>query len=182
MEVKAVCKSNSYESISLTIVLPSGHELLVIGVNHPPSKFQYREADSVDHVSEISDNFLDRCRNGVVLCCGDLNHLDLNLLSIMSGLTVLIDFPTRGDSVLDNCLTNRPELFSSLFSIHALMKTDLCGVILPAGCKLKPVRSKVKFRDYRDHKKILFEKKLQECDWSSVTDAQDVEKIMTPNG
>ena len=174
-----MCKSNSYESISLTIGLPSGHELLVIGVYHPPSKFQYREADLIDYISEISDNFLDRCPNGVVLCGGDLNHLDLNLLSIMSGLTVLDDFPTRGDSVLDNCLTNRTELFSSPSSIPALMRKDHYGVILPAGCKLKPVRSKVKFRDYRDHKKILFERKLQECDWSSVTDAQDVETAST---
>ena len=97
----------------------------------------------------------------------------------MSGLTVLDDFPTRRDSVLDNCLTNRKELFSSPSSIPALMRKDHYGVILPAGCKLKPVRSKVKFRDYRDHKKILFERKLQECDWSSVTDAQDVETAST---
>ena len=48
MQVKAVCKSSSYESISLTIVLPSGNELLVIGIYHPLSKFPYQDADLVD--------------------------------------------------------------------------------------------------------------------------------------
>ena len=67
MKVKEDCKSNSYESFSLTIVLSSGHELLVIGVFHPPSKFPYQEADLVDHIFEISDNFLNRCPNGVVI-------------------------------------------------------------------------------------------------------------------
>ena len=67
------------------------------------------------------------------LCGGDLNRLDLAKLADISGLEILVDFPTRGNSKLDNCLTNKPELFAKPFPITTLIKTHHRGFILPAG-------------------------------------------------
>lgn len=69
-------------------------------------------------------------------------------LSNLSGLKALVDFPTRGNSVLDNCLTNNEALFSRCYPIVAQMKTDHKGVILPAGVRLKPLRFSCIMRDY----------------------------------
>ena len=72
-------------------------------------------------------------------------------------------------------MTNKPDLFSTPFSFKALMKTDHLGVVLPPGLKLKPVRTKVTFRDYREHRKILFENRIQAYDWSEVFNATDID-------
>ena len=55
------------------------------------------------------------------------------------------------------------------------MKTDHLGVVLPPGLKLKPVRIKVTFRDYREHRKILFENRIQAYEWSEVFNATDTD-------
>ena len=50
-----------------------------------------------------------------------------------------MDFPTRGDSFVDNCFTNRSDLFGKIYPIKMLIKTDHLGFIVPAGKKLKPI-------------------------------------------
>ena len=60
------------------------------------------------------DYVLKKHLDTVVVCGGDLNQLDLQHLEALSGWNSLVDFPTRGDSHLDNCLTNRPDLFERL--------------------------------------------------------------------
>ena len=66
----------------------------------------------MSHIINFLDNTLDKDPNTVFVCGGDLNHLDLNRLQSMSGWKALVDFPTRGDACLDNCLTNSPDLFN----------------------------------------------------------------------
>ena len=80
--------------------------MLLVGVYHPPS-FNYRECDLIDCIIELTDEFLDCFPDGVILCGGDFNQLDLYSLTTVSGLVELVDFPTRGNAVLDNCLTNK---------------------------------------------------------------------------
>lgn len=88
-----------------------------------------------------------------------------------------MDFPTRGNAVLDNYPTNKPELFQTPFPYQALIKTDHMGVILPPGKKLRPVRRKHTFRDFREHRKIKFESMIQTCDWTPVLNAPDVDSV-----
>ena len=70
------------------------------------------------------DQFLEHHPNGLALCGGDVNQLDLEELSNLSGLEALIDFPTSGELVLNNCITNNEALFSRCFPIVPQMKTD----------------------------------------------------------
>ena len=44
----------------------------------------------MDYLIEIMDTFLEENPDGLIVCGGDLNHLDLSRLSIMSGLKVLV--------------------------------------------------------------------------------------------
>ena len=80
-----------------------------------------------------------------------------------------MDFPTRGDSFLDNCFTNRPDLFG---------KTYHLGFIVPAGKKVRPISQKVQFRDCREHRKhALYLALALEC-WDEVLEADNIEKAV----
>lgn len=177
VKVKSVSRSELCESISLEIQLPSGHHMLMCGIYHiyHPPRSNYQEDDLIEYVTDIVDQFLERHPSGLVLCGGDLNRLDFEKLSNLSGLKALIDFPARGDSVLDNCLTNNEALFSRCYPIVAQMKTDHNGVILPAGVRLKPLKFSSTMRDYREHRKIMFYHKLLEQDWDHVNDNSDLD-------
>lgn len=80
----------------------------------------------------------------------------------------MVDFPKRKDSILDNCLTNKPELFGKAFQINTLFKTDQKGFIVPAKTKLKPIRTKHPLRDFRDNCKAEFLKSLKQQDWEKI--------------
>lgn len=172
MKVLSVERNEVFEMISVKLLLPSGHHIytLVVGVYHPPS-FKYSECDLIDCIIKLTDEFLDCFPDDVILCRRDLNQLDLYSMTTLPGLVELVDFPTRVDTVLDNSLTNKPELFQTPFPYQALIKTDHLGVILPPGKKLRPVRRKHTFREFGEQHKIKFESMIQSCDWTPVLNA-----------
>ena len=90
----------------------------------------------------------------------------------------MVDFPTRGNACLDNCLTNIKDLFSGCTPFNMLMKTDHIGVILSAGMKLKPMRRKFLFRDCRKHRKDALYKALAEQNWEAVQKANNVDEAV----
>ena len=163
--------------ICFTILLPSGHRMLISGLYIPP-KHNYQECDLMSHLIHFLDNTPDKDPNTVFVCGGDLNHLDLNRLQSMSGWKALVDFPTRGDACLDNCLsmTNRPDLFNKCHPFQVSIKTDHTAVILPGGTKLKLIRCKVQIRDCRENRKAALYTALAEENWDNVLAASDVNK------
>ena len=110
----------------------------------------------------VGYTFLEESPDCLFVSGGDFNHLNLNRLSIMSGLKVLVDFPTRGQSIFDNCLTNKESRFNKCYPIISQIKSDHKGVVLPEEIKLKPVRCTYKVHDYREHCKIAFRKMLSD--------------------
>ena len=134
LSVIDVYRSNLYEFICLTVSLPSGDCILLSGLYHPP-KTTYQECDLMDYLVNFFDTMLDKHPNISIVCGGDLNRLDLTRLKRITGWTALVDFPTRVDSFLDNCFTNRPDLFGKTYPIKMLIKTDHLGFIVPAGKK-----------------------------------------------
>ena len=135
LRIVDVYRSDRSEMICVTIVLPSGQRMLISGL-YNPLKHNYQELYLMGHLIHFLDNTLDNDPSTVFVCGGDLNHL------------ALVDFPTRGDACMDNCLTNRPDLFNKCNPFQLSIKTDHTAVILPAGTKLKPIRFKVQIRDW----------------------------------
>ena len=172
-----VYRSKQFEVLLLTLLLPSGNRMLITGIYNPP-KHKYKDADLMSYVIELVDFQLDKHPNTLVLCGGDLNRLDMHEFRAMSGWNALVDFPTRGDACLDNCLTNRQDLFGKPYPFHLIMKTDHTGVILPAGTKLKPIRRKVKIRDCREHRKQKFYMALASEDWGKVFQTKHVDNAV----
>ena len=170
IEVK---RSDKFECICVKTKLPSGHIMLVCGLYHPP-KPSCQQVDLIDYITDLTDTFLDEFPDGTIVVGGDLNKLDLVKDEMLSGLKALLDFPTRGNSIPDNCLTNNSALFSKCYSFKAQIKTDHEGVMLPPGIKLKPLKYKYTMHDYREHRRIGFHSKLLELDWDDVYKSDDV--------
>ena len=63
-KVLNVNRECSFKALSVELLLPSGHRMLIIGLYHPPS---YDEGDLTDFVIDLCDTFLDIHPNGVVL-------------------------------------------------------------------------------------------------------------------
>ena len=61
--------------------------MLMCGIYHPP-RSKYQEDDLIEYIMDIVDQFLECHPSGLVLCGGDLNRLDLEKLSNLSGLRV----------------------------------------------------------------------------------------------
>lgn len=66
LKVLDVGRDGSFEMLSVLLSLPSGHQMLVIGLYHPP-QFMYSESDLINAITERCDVFLDSHPNGVVL-------------------------------------------------------------------------------------------------------------------
>ena len=151
--------------------LPSGNCILLSGLYHPP-KTTYQESDLMDYLVNFFDTMLDKHTNISIVCGGDLNRLDISRLKRITGWNALVDFPTRGDSFLDNCFTNRRDLFGKTYPMKMLIKTDHLGFIVPAGKKLRPIRQKVQFRE-----QALYLALAPEC-WDEVLEADNIEKAV----
>ncbi|PFX21292.1 hypothetical protein AWC38_SpisGene14230 [Stylophora pistillata] len=110
LKVLSVERNEAFELINVKLLLPSEHHMLVVGVYHPPS-LKYSECDLIDCIIEPTDEFLDCFPDGVILCGGDLNQLDLYSLTTLSGLVKLVGFPNRGDATCDcTAVLNAPDI------------------------------------------------------------------------
>ena len=132
----------------------------------------------MNYIISFVDLVLNKHPEAAIVCGGDVNRLDMQQFKALSGWDFMVDFPTRGNACLDNCLTNRADLFGQAYSIHMLIKTDHEGFVLPAGLKLKPVRRKVLVRDCREHRKQSFYMALATLDWSDVFNVVDINKAV----
>ena len=151
--------------------------MLICGLYHPP-KFNYKERELREYLIHIADEMSDRYPEIVFLLGGDLNRLDLERLQVDAGWDILVNFPTRGDATLDNCLTNRPDLFGESFPFQTSIKTDHIVIVLPAGTKLKPIRRKVQIRDCREHCKAALYNSMVTETWDNVIDSTDVQQAV----
>ena len=87
--------------------------LLLIALYHPVWNNKSKHEAAVNQIMDIIDfvmcSYLNPC-NAKIILCGDFNDLRLfnDDIARLSGLTQIVDFPTRGDHTLDQIFTNMP--------------------------------------------------------------------------
>lgn len=120
LKVLDVYRSNLYEFIALTVLLPSDHIMLICGL-YNPTKHSYRYIDLMNYIIFFVDFVLNKHAEANIVCGGDVNRLDIQEFKALFGWDFMVDFPTRGNACLDNCLTNRADLSvrSSIFHTYA---------------------------------------------------------------
>ena len=92
-----VNRTNLFDSF-----LWSGHRLYFCGLYYPP-KHKDDELDVINYIVDLADNALDTHPDTVFVSSSDVNKLDLSKMQLLSGLNVLVDFPTRGIAVWTMC-------------------------------------------------------------------------------
>ena len=96
--------------------------MLICGL-YNPTKHSYRYIDLMNYIISFVDFVLNKHPEANIVCGGDVNRLDMQEFKALSGWDFMVDFPTRGNACLDNCLTNGADLFGQAYSIHMLIKT-----------------------------------------------------------
>ena len=76
LKVLDVYRSNLYEFIALTVLLPSDHIMLICGLYNPP-KHSYRDTDLMNYINSFVDLVLNEHPDAAIVCGGDVNRLDM---------------------------------------------------------------------------------------------------------
>ena len=105
-----------FESIWLKIRphrLPRGtSSLLLAAVYHPPSSVAEQNSMLIAHLQKNIENFLASYPEGMVIITGDFNPKSTRIKStdvtMATGLRQIVTVPTRNNSILDWCFTNKP--------------------------------------------------------------------------
>ena len=89
--------------------LPRGYSCLIIAVvYHPPtSDDEYLNSYLLDTLGIIESSF----PQAAVIITGDFNRLNISHLKCQFQLKQLINFPTRGEAILDLILTNLKHFY-----------------------------------------------------------------------
>ncbi len=134
---------------------------------------------SPDHMNDLNSAILDLCLNNpdaAIWIAGDLNLPDIDwaISSIKShqyrttinesflqvldrtGLEQMIDFPTRGDNILDVIITNRPSLISKCSGLPGLSDHDV--VYMDVNVRVERNLSEEKFSYGKELTSTLFVK------------------------
>ena len=73
-----------------------------------------KKAELIHYLTVVKDDFLETYPDDLVVYGGDLNRFDIEHLSSICGLKVMVDFPTRGYASFNNCLSNKGTCFASV--------------------------------------------------------------------
>ena len=110
-----------------------------------------------------------------IIVCGDFNHLDISNVCSNYNLMALVDFATRGDSILDQIYTNIPWYVNKASKAAPLGTSDHCCVFLQT--------TKMKHKYNWVHKRKITSERKRQCqldvalqDWSEVQNEEDSNK------
>ena len=77
LKVLDVYRSNLYEFIALTVLLPSDHIMLICGLSSYPRKHSYRDIDLMNYIISFVDLVLNKHPEAAIVCGGNVNRLDM---------------------------------------------------------------------------------------------------------
>ena len=129
---------NTYnnEIVCCHIELANHHSLIICSIYRPPNN----NTTIMDSMCDALENIIQSYPNAIIWIAGDVNlpaidwqnntiistryNLSINsrLLDLLSdhGLSQIVDFPTRGQNILDIFLTNRPSMITSCTPIPGI--------------------------------------------------------------
>lgn len=134
-----------------------------------------------NHIQRNVDSFLHNHPNGLVLVTGDFNPpstgFDKKAIKRITGLTQIINVKTRGNAILDWCLTNVKKSFFEQLQLPQLGTSDHNTILIHPRIPQthKPDNNPIMKRDLRLSNLRRFGQWITSYDWSPVLDIDDCE-------
>jgi len=125
----------------------TGVSVLIGAIYHPPNPI-YSVQNLLYYIESSVDILTDKYPGSLVILAGDLNTLDPQLVTILTGLTDIVTGPTRGTSCLDHILLSNP-CYTEVKIVKTIGKSDHSAIIAyngPVLVNISKTRTICKFR------------------------------------
>jgi hypothetical protein len=109
-------------------------QALIGAIYHPPRPL-YTPQSLLDYIDESVEEIYTSYPGALVILAGDLNTLPSQDIIDRSGLSLLVDQPTRGESKLDRIYATDPSCYESTKILKSVVKSDHCAIIAYNGDK-----------------------------------------------
>lgn len=157
--------------------------LLVAAVYHPPSSVAEQNSMLIAHIQKNMENFLASYSEGMVNTTGDFNPTSTRNKSsdvtMATGLWQIVTVPTRNNSILDWCFTNKPKLLSKQVQLIKIGSGDHNALLIKPvvnGNQSSSVKARSKIlRDTRVSPLRDFEVWITTYHWSSILNISEVQ-------
>ena len=136
-------RGNEYEYLWAK-VYTTNQDYFVASVYHPPT-FGYYETAFIEFLVNSCESILANSPNARLIIAGDINKPDLKSLTQQSGLSQLVQTPTRNGSILDVFVTNTPNIFGKRCTSKSVTTSDHSSVFIFPRVLNPQVRSAVEF-------------------------------------
>ena len=159
--------------------LPRGYSCLIIAVvYHPPtSDDEYLNSYLLDTLGIIESSF----PQAAVIITGDFNRLNISHLKCQFQLKQLINFPTRGEAILDLILTNLKHFYQVPTRLARFGLSDHYTISLIPKERKKTISTNktVTVRDMRPSKKQALGRFLHSIEWTILESMNNMDMKAT---
>ena len=149
--------------------------IVVTGVYFPPGQTAEDEREMYEYITKGLDSVLhDRPSAGIIVA-GDFNKMRLNLLCRRFNLKKAVRAPTRGRNILEQILTNMPDLYNDVQHLPPIGRSDHQSLLLIPKMiqKIKPTSRRVRLTKHSNLMDLGLQLNLEK--WEPVYCASDVD-------
>ncbi len=135
-----------------------GGNTFVAALYHPPKSI-YKPAALLDYIEACVGELNRDFPAAHVVLAGDLNQLSDQELVERTGLTQIVQQPTRGTNILDRIYVSNPQLYSTVRVVASVVKSDHKAVVASAAnnqCKQPKATTLRTFRPKTPAQHALF--------------------------
>ncbi|CAB3994355.1 RNA-directed DNA polymerase from mobile element jockey-like [Paramuricea clavata] len=153
--------------------------LLLAVIYHTTSSGANENFELYNHIQRNVESFLSLHPDGLVFVTGDFNPVstlfDEKRLKRLSGLTQIINVPTRHNAILDWCLTNAKKVVFDVSQLPPIGSSDHNAILIkPHKDRLdNSCNKRVCKRDLRDSSIRHFGQTITSTDWTEIFEIPD---------
>ena len=176
-------ENDSIESIWISIRpkrLPRSISVILLAViYHSTSSTAVENSELYKHIQSNVDHFLSKHPDALIIITGEFNPtstgFNADRIKQLTGLRQIINVPTRENSILDWCLTNRSDLNYEIIQLSPIGASDHNSILIKEHlhCANKPCNERVWKRDMRDSKVRSFGQWITGFEWTDILNTPD---------
>ena len=151
----------------LTLMFPN-HRLILILVYIPPCLSSSANREIIEFLLNDIDKALDLLSESRLVLLGDFNNLQTSEIESLYSLTQIINFSTRGDSILDKIFMDAKvnDEYRNPIPCPAFGKSDHISIYVVPASEKTPESAKIcKLFDYRKSNMDSLRSKLSSAAW-----------------